>query len=587
MSKQLFESQFSEAPADVQIHRTRMPRPYNVSTSFNAGLAVPFYIDEVLPGDTFEVSTSIVARMSTLLRPVMDNAFIDYYYFFCPARLCWNHWNQFQGENTDTFWTQPTEYTIPQLIANGSNLADPSNAHLPQIGSVWDYFGLPSSSTADMKEHSGQMRNVSVSALPFRAYALTWNSWFRDQNVMTPIHVNLGDSNDYLPLLGSHDYVTDSSIGGVCAPVSRYHDYFTSCLPAPQKGPSVLLPLGDYAPVFTQNSMIPLGKYRSNLLFSRSDGSALDGKHDLYVQPKTSSKIAQELNAHEVTSEVTSENPIGLIPRNLFADLSQATASTISDLRTAFAVQRQLEKDSRSGTRLREQILANFGVRVPDATIQTPEYLGGRRILVNVQSVTQTSESSSSSPQGNLTGMSVTVDSNQDFIKSFTEHGFVIGILCVRTTQTYQQGINRMFSRKRRFEFYMPSFANLSEQSVLNKEVYVDTSDDSFSDPEGVFGYQERWAEYRYKPNAVTGMLRSGKSFDGNPLGLDSWHFANWFENLPQLNSSFIKETTANIDRTLAVPSNLAHQFIADIKVDNISTRPMPLYSIPGLIDHN
>ncbi len=586
MSKQLYESQFSEAPTDIEIHRTRFSRPFNVTTSLNAGLAVPFYVDEVLPGDTFEVKTSIVARMSTLLRPVMDNAFIDYYYFFCPTRLVWEHWKEFQGENTSTFWTQPTEYTIPQLIANGANLADPENAHLPQCGSVWDYFGLPASSTADMADHSGVMRNVSVNALPFRCYAEIWNNWFRDQNVMTPIHINKGDSNDFLPLLSSKDYVTDSSIGGVCAPVARYHDYFSSSLPSPQKGDSVLLPLGDYAPVFTQSTLIPLGKYRSNLLFSRSDGSPMSGFRNIGIENASSTGVAQTLVADDSTS-VAPANPLGLVPRNLFADLSQATASTISDLRNAFAVQRQLERDSRSGSRLREVILANFGVRVPDSTIQVPEYLGGRRILVNVQSVTQTSETTTDSPQGNLTGMSVTVDSNNDFIKSFTEHGYVIGIMCVRTSQTYQQGINRMFSRKRRFDFYMPTFAHLSEQSVLNKEVYIDTSDDSFSDPEGVFGYQERWAEYRYKPNTVTGMMRSGKSFDGSNLGLDSWHFANWFENLPQLNSSFIKETTANIDRTLAVPSNLAHQFICDISVDNISTRPMPLYSVPGLIDHN
>ena len=556
------EIHFSQVP-NVEIKRSMFLRNPQHRTTFNAGRLVPMFIDEVLPGDTFSLDISSVVRMSTPIYPTMDNAYADIYFYFVPFRLLWDHWEEFNGANDDTFWTQPTEYEIPQINSpDGGWKKD----------TIADYLGVPTNVTFQ--------DDYSINHLPFRAVVKVWNDWFRDENLQTPAFMSLGDSDT----TGSNgdNYVSDAIAGGMPLPVAKFHDYFTSALPEPQKGPDVLLPLGDSAPVVGTSDRMNIGLLQYNndgqgvpYGLITSSGQGLTGSTTAY------GKIANNTDMYS-PDLFTDGRGVRLTPdgskSGMIADLSTATASTISQLRQAFAVQRLYERDARGGTRYTEILKSHFGVSSPDGRLQRSEYLGGKRVPISISQVVQTSSTDSTSPQGNTAGYSLTGDYSSVFTKSFTEHGYLLGFVCVRNENTYQQGLEKMWSRKRRFDFYWPALANISEQPIFNKEIYAQGT----SVDDEVFGYQEAWAEYRYKPSRVSGAFRSNYE-----QSLDIWHYADYYTSLPVLSDSFIRSSSTNIDRTLAVQSSLEDQFIADFYFKINSVRPMPVYSVPGLIDHN
>lgn len=555
------ESHFSTLPR-ADISRSRFDRSCSLKTSFNVGSLIPFYVDEVLPGDTFNVKTSKVVRLQTLITPVMDNIYLDTYFFFVPNRLCWEHWKEFNGENTQSAWLPSVEYEVPQITApeGGWN-----------VGTIADYMGIPTG-----------VANLSVNALPFRAYALICNEWFRDENLSDPLQVPVSDAT--VTGVNTGTFVTDVAKGGLPYTAAKYHDYFSSCLPAPQKGPDVQIPGGTGAnvPVVGLADTHDPGGYGmfgyhgttagSNQKVHDTLGSYFNGVSGTpsYVGDGTAAPWSSE----------GSGNYIGFEPLNLWAvgDASIATA-TINQLRMAFQIQKLYERDARGGTRYTEILKAHFGVTSPDSRLQRPEYLGGNRIPININQVIQNSGTvEGSTPLGDTGAMSLTTDTHSDFTKSFTEHGFVIGLMVARYDHTYQQGLERFWSRKDRFDYYWPVFANIGEQAVLNKEIYAQGT----AQDDEVFGYQEAWADYRYKPNRVTGEMRSQYA-----QSLDVWHLADYYDALPTLSDSWIREDPANVNRVLAVQSSVSNQFFCDIYIRNRTTRPMPMYSIPGLIDHH
>lgn len=544
---------FSETPSTVDIGRSKFIRNQSIKTSFNCGELIPFYVDEVLPGDSMSIDTSKVVRLSTPLTPIMDNIWMDTYFFFVPNRLVWKHWKEFMGENTTSAWIPQVSYSVPQLTS-------PSGGW--NVGTIADYMGIPTG-----------VSGLSVNALPFRAYALICQEWFRDENLTDPLYF----SDDDATIVGTNgtNYRADVAKGGMPFKVAKFHDFYTSCLPSPQKGADVLLPIGTNAPVYAgQVNPSPITK--TPVLFMTTDASNFSaGSHEILGYTGSASNTVKS-TANGATISPSSSKDV--YPSNLYADLSLATGSSINQLRQAFQVQKLYEKDARGGTRYTEILRSHFGVVSPDSRLQRPEYLGGSRIPININQVLQQSESTSNSPLGDTGAYSLTIDSHSDFTKSFTEHGFLIGLACVRYDHTYQQGIERMWSRTLREHYYFPVFANLGEQAVKNKEIYAQGTavDDQ------VFGYQEAWAEYRYKPNRVSGMMRSTYA-----QSLDIWHLADEYSTLPSLSDAWIREDPTNIDRVLAVTSSVSHQFIADIFVSNKTVRAMPLYSIPGLIDHH
>ena len=565
------ESHFSLLPR-VDIQRSRFDRSASLKTSFNAGNIVPFFLEEVLPGDTFNVKTSRVVRMQTLLTPMMDNVYLDTYYFFVPNRLVWDHWKEFCGENTESAWIPETEYSIPQITAPAGGW---------QVGTLADYFGVPTG-----------VSGLSVSALPFRAYALIMNEWFRDENLQDPLVVPTDDST--VAGVNTGTFVTDVAKGGLPYIACKYHDYFTSALPAPQKGPDVTIPVGTAGPypVVAQSNTVPnpgsvgLTFVPYTATFNNAGQQWTGQVNQLRGNTGNSGAIGDPTAQNSSFGVVTTNSQFNgsankIIPNNLWAlDSGDAAVATIKQLRLAFQIQKFYEKQARGGSRYTEVVRSFFGVTSPDARLQRPEYLGGNRTPINVNQVIQQSGTGESvnTPQGTVVGMSLTTDSHSDFTKSFTEHGFIIGVMVARYDHTYQQGLNRLWSRKDKFDYYWPVFANIGEQAIKNKEIYAQGND---TDDE-VFGYQEAWAEYRYKPNQVTGEMRSQYA-----QSLDVWHLADDYSKLPSLSAEWIQEDGKTIDRVLAVSSDLANQFFADIYVKNYCTRPMPMYSIPGLIDHH
>ncbi len=548
------ESHFSVNPINLDIQRSKFVRPSTHKTTFNAGNLIPIYVDEVLPGDTFKMNMSSVIRMSTPIYPVMDNANLDVYFFFVPNRLVWDHWKEFFGENNTTHWEQKVEYEVPQITAPTGGWAK---------GTIADYMGIPT-----------KIENISVQALPFRAYCKIWNDWFRDQNLKDPAMISMDETTTAGANTG--DYVTNAEKGALPLKVAKYHDYFTAALPEPQKGPEITIQgITGYAPVITRAETIT-STTEPMMIFATPKTSGTAENMSITFKNTTGNE------AKKVTATSTSgTNTVNAIqPANLWADMAVGgTATSINALRQAFAIQRLYEKNARGGTRYIEIIKAHFGVQSPDARQQRSEYLGGTRVPINMDQVIQTSNSGEGiTPQGNTAAYSLTAFNESMFTKSFTEHGYIIGLACIRTEHTYQQGIERFWSRKKMLDYYFPTLANLGEQAILNKEIYAQGT---AADNEA-FGYQEAWAEYRYKPSRVSGAMRSNYQ-----TTLDAWHYADKYTQQPILSSEWIDETSANIDRTLAVQSTTEDQFIADFYFACEATRPMPLYSIPGLIDHH
>ena len=542
------ESHFAQVPK-VEISRSRFDRSASVKTSFNVGDLIPFYVDEVLPGDTFKLKTSKVIRMQPLVAPIMDNVYLDTYYFFVPNRLVWTHWRELMGENTENAWIPQTEYSVPQVTAPAGGWSN---------GTIADYMGIPTN-----------VSGLSVNALPFRAYALICNEWFRDENLTDPLYISVSDATK----AGSNggNYVKDVYLGGKPFKASKYHDYFTSCLPSPQKGPDVSIPIAQLAdlPVVTKD-----------VTHSGGDGNTWVKTNVNATGPIWNSFASNQGSQVTVVEQSLSSGSFPLRFTNLWAQGSNAIeATSINQLRLAFQMQKLYERDARGGTRYIELLKSHFGVTSPDARLQRPEYLGGNRVPITINQVLQQSATQEgTTPQGNPVGMSLTSDNHSDFTKSFVEHGFVIGLMVARYDHTYQQGLNRMWSRKSRFDYYWPVFANIGEQAVLNKEIYAQgTAKDN-----EVFGYQEAWADYRYRPNIVTGEMRSNST-----KSLDVWHLADDYATQPFLSDPWIREDMTPLDRCLAISSTVSNQLWADIYISNICTRPMPMYSVPGLIDHH
>lgn len=589
------ESRFSKLP-EAEISRSVFKRPFKHLTTFNAGKLIPIFVDEVIPGDTFKMTTKSLIRMSTPIFPTMDNAYLDTYFFFVPNRLVWSHWKDFMGENNSTYWTQPVEYEVP--VIESPDIGFPVEVDLDSIpdsfksyegygwnkGSIADYFGIPT-----------QVGGLEVNALYFRAYCLIWNEWFRDQNTMYPAEFYTDDSvrrGEKAFGANFEDARMYAHLGGDPLPVAKYHDYFTSSLPAPQKGPAVTIPFEGMAPVYSlgDGHNVFYDDARPDVPISPLKMRGVNGSSfgEIYNYLQFTGSSGGEIGVPTNESNSAGAGYNGVAPSNLYAVFGENLSPTINSLRTAFQIQKLLERDARSGTRYTEVIKSHFNVDSPDSRLQRPEYLGGKRIPINIDQVLQTSQTTDVSPQGNTAAYSLSYDVDEPFTKSFTEHGMIIGVCCVRTEHTYQQGLERMWSRRRRYDYYWPELANIGEQAILKKELYAVTPPDvgaGVADNDGAFGYQEAWAEYRYKPNRVSGAMRSNYA-----QSLDAWHYADYYEGGNSsfvVNSDFIAETQVNIDRTLAVSSDIEDQFIADFFFNLECVRPMPMYSIPGLADHH
>ncbi len=558
----------------AQIQRSVFNRSHDYKTTFDSGYLIPFYVDEVLPGDSFKLNCSIFCRLATPIVPFMDNLYLETFFFFVPNRLVWKHWENFMGQQDNP--GDSTDYLIPQTVAGSKGF--PS-------GSVADYFGIPTG-----------VQNLSVSSLPFRAYQLIYNEWFRDENLQERVGAWAPSATHKDDPIG--DWNDANSTGANLLRRNKYHDYFTSALPWPQKGDAVDVNFGVGGAIawntdtFGLSTRLASGNHPSAVVsnpnkrafiapsFNFSTGAS-DGNITASA-PSSSSPLTGHTGTEAVFTDttITSDsyrlkiNPSQIdLPYLQFVGATGA-GLTINDLRQAFQVQKLLERDARGGTRYTEILRSHFGVVSPDARLQRPEYLGGSSTRILMNSVAQTAATNDVTPQANLSAFGLFGDSFHGFSKSFVEHGYIIGLVNVRADLSYQQGVNRMWSRKSRLDFYFPVLAHLGEQAILNKEIYAQgtAADDQ------VFGYQERFAEYRYSPSVITGKMRST-----DPQTLDIWHLAQKFDSLPTLSSQFIQDNPP-VSRVVAVQSE--PQFILDAWFDLKCIRPMPVYSVPGLVDH-
>lgn len=562
---------FSDAPA-MYMRRTKFDRSHVYKTTFDSGKLIPVFVDEVLPGDTTRMSVNYFARLATPIKPIMDNIYLDWFFFFVPNRLVWEHWQNFCFEQEDP--DDSTDYVIPTVTATGNS----KNAY---IGSLWDYFGLPVNTSGNLS---------GISALPFRGVYLIWNEWFRDENLQKSVKIQKGDTNEVLNSARSSEqpswvFTSGTNIvpGLACPPRGKRHDYFTSALPWTQKGPGVSIGLAgtatlvDPSPVsgyFVQQSDDRLGAAQ----LSRDGGvgeTAVENGTLRYTAGGRNVAIAGHAAPDTSYVTVTAQPGSSWLSKNTYADLDSSDMFTINSLRTAFQMQKFYERLARGGSRYTEVLRSFFGVVSPDARLQRPEFLGSFTKMVNVNPIAQTSATDSTSPQGNLSAYGVTAAKFHGFTKSFVEHGYIFGFVCARADLTYQQGINKMWLRSTVYDFYWPTFAHLGEQAIELREIYAQGSEADTT----VFGYQERYAEYRYKPSQITGKFRSSV-VNGS---LDKWHLSQFFNNAPTLNEEFIIENPP-IKRIVAVQDE--PEFLLDIGFRYTTVRPMPMFGTPGLVDH-
>lgn len=568
---------FSDAPA-MYMKRTKFDRSHVYKTTFDSGKLIPVFVDEVLPGDTTRMSVNYFARLATPVKPIMDNIYLDWFFFFVPNRLVWEHWQNFCFEQEDP--DDKTDYVIPTVSAS-------SKIKNSLVGSLWDYFGLPINTTENLS---------GINSLPFRGVYLIWNEWFRDENLQKSVKIQKGDTNEVLdssriseqPFWVLNFPGTSAYPGYACPPRGKRHDYFTSALPWTQKGPGVSIGLAGTAPIVNQGTLPNFFlSSTSNQLAAVTayGGDASSSGGDLKASGTGSISFHRHSSSHSViggfagnsSDDVTVSATPGntLLGSESYVNLDASSIFTINSLRTAFQMQKFYERLARGGSRYTEVLRSFFGVVSPDARLQRPEFLGSFTKMVNVNPIAQTSATDATSPQGNLSAYGVTAAKFHGFTKSFVEHGYIFGFVCARADLTYQQGINKMWLRSTVYDFYWPTFAHLGEQAIELREIYAQgTAADTT-----VFGYQERYAEYRYKPSQITGKFRSSVA-DGN---LDVWHLSQFFSNAPTLNEEFIVENPP-ISRIVAVQDE--PEFLLDVGFRYITVRPMPMFGTPGLVDH-